>query len=376
LKYYIIAGEQSGDLHGSNLIKELKKTDPDARFRFWGGDMMQKEAGEPVRHMRNTAFMGFREVLLNLPLILNNIRLCKKDIISYNPDALILIDYPGFNLKMAKYATKKGIKVFYYISPKVWAWNISRVKKIKSYVPHMLTIFPFETEFYEKYGYKVDYVGNPLIDALEDYPFKDEDFSSFVSRNNLEKRPVVALLPGSRLREIEKCLPVMLELIPQYPQYQFVIACTGSVDKAFYERFVKGCNVKLLFDQTYALLKHSRAAIVVSGTATLEAALIGVPQVVCYKTGRLLYFLGKRLVKVPWISLVNLIMKREAVKELIQDQLNVERLSQEFSRIVNEGESRRQMLNDYRRLAGMLGGVSPSRKAACKIYNYLNKGQG
>lgn len=373
MKYYIIAGEPSGDLHSSNLIRELKKTDPGARFRFWGGDKMQEQAGRPVKHIRETSFMGFREVLLNLPTVWKNIRFCKDDIMQYNPDALILVDYPGFNLRIAKFATLKGIRVFYYISPKVWAWNRSRIRTIRKYVPHMLVILPFEAVFYEDYGYSVEYVGNPLIDSIKDYPHKDEQFDSFATRNNLQQKPVIALLPGSRLQEIEKCLPVMLKPAKKHTRYQFVIAGAPSVDPTFYKKFTKGYDVNIVFSQTYALLKHSRAAVVVSGTATLEAALIGVPQVVCYRAGRLSYILGRLIIKVPFISLVNLIMQKEVVRELIQDELNEENLSYELKRITEDTPERKQMLNDYSRLATMIGEGSPSKKAANKIFTTISQ---
>ncbi len=373
MKYYIIAGEPSGDLHASNLIRELKKSDPDARFRFWGGDKMQEQAGSPVKHIRETSFMGFREVLINLPSVWKNIRFCKYDILQYNPDALILVDYPGFNLRIAKYATLKGIKVFYYISPKVWAWNRSRVRTIKKYIPHMLVILPFEADFYKEYGYSVEYVGNPLIDSIKEYPYKDEDFDSFVSRNNLKEKPVISLLPGSRRQEIEKCLPVMLKPAKRYPRFQFVIAGAPSVDPSFYERFTMGHDVNIVFNQTYALLKHSRAAVVVSGTATMETALLGVPQVVCYRAGRLSYFLGRIIIKVPFISLVNLIMQKEVVKELIQDELNEEKLSEELNRIIDNTPERKRMLDDYSELSSLAGEGSPSKKAAKKIFTTISQ---
>jgi len=375
LKYYIIAGEPSGDLHGANLIKELKKTDPSPRFRFWGGDLMQAQAGLPVKHIRETSFMGFREVLLKIPEIWSNIRFCKKNIKEYNPDALVLIDYPGFNMIMAKYASKIGIPVIYYISPQIWAWHRSRVKKIKQYVDLMLTILPFEKDFYRGYNYNVQYVGHPLMDAMNQYRLNSEDFSTFIKRNYLENKPIIALLPGSRKQEIEKCLPAMLQMVPQHTQYQFVIAGAPNVGISFYQNFTKDYEVSTLFCQTYSILRQSQAAIVVSGTATLEAALMDVPQIVCYKSGQISYLLGKNFIKVPFISLVNLILNREAVKELVQHEMNNEILNRELESILNDKSKREQILSDYREIKKLLGRGSASEKAARKIYNHCAKAE-
>jgi lipid-A-disaccharide synthase len=373
MKYYIIAGEASGDLHGSNLMKALKQKDSEAVFRFWGGDLMHAEGGTLVRHISRTSFMGFWEVIRNITAVLANIRLCKKDIVNYNPDALILIDYPGFNLRMAKFAGRRGYPVFYYISPKVWAWNRSRVKVIKKYVDHMLTIFPFETSFYENYGYKTEFVGNPLVDAIENRPNKDEAFSRFAERNKLDSKPVIGMLAGSRIQEIEKSLPVMLSVMDDYPGYQFVIAGAPSIDPAVYHKYT-GNKVPVLFNQTYAILQQSVAAIVVSGTATLEAALLNVPMVVCYRGSYLSYQIARRFIKVKYISLVNIIMNREVVKELIQDEFNVKNLRKELARLLDiDGTERKKMLDDLEELGRMLGTGGASARAAASIAGYLEK---
>jgi lipid-A-disaccharide synthase len=370
MRYYIIAGEASGDLHGSNLMKALKQQDSDARFRFWGGDLMQAEGGTLVRHISGTSFMGFWEVLKNISAIYANIILCKKDLISYQPDALILIDYPGFNLRMARFAGSMGYPVFYYISPKVWAWNRSRVNVIKKYVDVMLTIFPFETSFYDQYGYKTDFVGNPLVDAIENRSCKDEAFSRFAERNSLGNKPVIGILAGSRIQEIEKSLPVMLSIIDYYPGYQFVIAGAPAIDPSFYHKFA-GNRVPVLFNQTYAILQQSVAAMVVSGTATLEAALLNVPMVVCYRGSFLSYQIARWFIKVKYISLVNLVMNREVVKELIQDEFNRENLRKELDRLLDQGPERKRMLDDLKELARVLGSGGASARAAAKIAGYL-----
>ena len=370
MRYYLIAGEASGDLHGSGLIKEIGRLDQNAEFRCWGGDLMKEAGGNLVRHIKSTSYMGFWEVAKNLNSIFAGIKFCKKDIAAYRPDALILIDYPGFNLRMARHAKRLGIRVFYYISPKVWAWNQSRVITIKKYVDHMLTIFPFETAFYERFGIRVDYVGNPLMDVIENYPFREESFDDFNKRNRLSGRPVIAILPGSRMQEIEKSLPVMLAAADNYDRYQFVIAGAPSIDEEVYRRFSPG-GVPVLYNQSYAILRQSAAAMVVSGTATLEAALLGAPQVVCYKGSFLSYQIAKRFIRVKFISLVNLIMGREVVKELIQDDFNSDNLTRELDKLLTDKKVRSKMRDDLIRLKQLVGSAGASRRTAEKVIGYL-----
>jgi len=370
MKYYIIAGEASGDLHGSGLMRALARLDGDAEFRFWGGDLMTAAGGNLVRHINKSSFMGFWEVFRNLRSILASIRFCREDLVAYKPDALILIDYPGFNLRMARYAWKSGIRVFYYISPKVWAWNPSRVKSIKRYVDHMFTIFPFETGFYEKFGYKVDYVGNPLLDVIENRPYKDEGFEEFRKRNGLSGKPVISILAGSRVQEIDNCLPVMLSVTGHYPEYQFVIAAAPSVSPDVYLKYTKG-RIPMLFNQTHACLQQSAAAMVVSGTATLETALLGVPQVVCYRGSFLSYQIARRLINVRFISLVNLIMEKEIVRELIQDNFNSDTLKEELDRLLGDNEYREKVVDGMLRLRKNIGEPGASERTARKIFGYL-----
>jgi lipid-A-disaccharide synthase len=370
MRYYIIAGEASGDLHGSGLMKALGRNDPDADFRFWGGELMKEAGGTPVRHIEQTSFMGFWEVLKNIGSIYQSIRLCKKDLLAYRPDALILIDYPGFNLRVARFAKNSGIRVFYYISPKIWAWNQSRINIIKRYVDHMLTIFPFETEFYSRFGYRVDYVGNPLMDAIENRPYREEKSDSFIQRNNLPEKPMIAILPGSRIQEIEQSLRLMLSVAADFPGHQFVIAGAPSVKAEVYHRITSG-RFALLYNQTYAILQQSVAALVVSGTATLEAALLGVPQVVCYRGSRLSYHIARHFIRVRYISLVNLIMDNEVVKELIQDEFNADNLRHELNRILNDSHHRDVMKGNFRKLRKVVGGAGASDRAAETIIRYL-----
>lgn len=373
MKYYIIAGEASGDLHASNLMKELKVQDPDASFRFWGGDLMQAQGGELVKHYRETAFMGFLTVVKNLGKIRANFNLCEKDLLDFDPDVLILVDYPGFNLRMAKFARKHHIRVHYYISPKVWAWKESRVKKIKAYVDRMFTIFPFETEFYQKHDYEVSFGGNPLLDAIESRPNKGEKFTEFAKRNSLSDKPIIALLAGSRKQEIERVLPVMLECVGSFPDYQFVIAAAPAITKEFYASVVGETDVQFVYGQTYDLLQQSQAAVVTSGTATLETALLRIPQVVCYLTGggKILFEIGKRILKVKYISLVNLIMDKLIVKELIQHTCTKEMITEELNQILFEKEYRSQMFHNYQLLNEKLGGPGASARFARMIYQDL-----
>lgn len=369
MKYYIIAGEASGDLHGSNLMKELKIQDPQAEFRFWGGDLMQQQGGTLVKHYKDLAFMGFSEVIMNLRTILNNIKICKKDIQEYKPDAVILVDYPGFNLRIAEFVKNLGIKVYYYISPQIWAWKTGRVHKIKKFVDRMFVILPFEKEFYSKYDFEVDFVGHPLLDAMKDLP--EMNLEKFKSEHGLDDRKVIAMLPGSRKQEIKKKLPIMLSVEKDFPEYQFVVAGAPSLDLEFYQE-IAGNQIKIISNKTYDLLRISEAALVTSGTATLETALLNIPEVVCYKGSRISYEIGKRVVKyIKFISLVNLIMDREVVKELIQQELNTKNLKSELTKILTEPK-RSQVLNDYKELREKLGGHGASERTAELIVWDLN----
>lgn len=362
MKYYIIAGEASGDLHASNLMRALKQTDPEAEFRFWGGDLMQAQGGELVKHYRELAFMGFAEVLFNLKTILSNISFCKKDISAFNPDAIIFIDYPGFNLRIAKWAKKEGYQTHFYISPQIWAWKENRIQAIKRDIDHMYVILPFEKEFYEeKHNFPVHFVGHPLIDAIgqKDLP----DVAAVKEEYQLDDRPIIAVLPGSRKQEISKMLEVMLSITPDFPEYQFVIAGAPSQDAEFYAPFIKQKNIKLIMNKTYDILSLSHAAMVTSGTATLETALFKIPEVVCYKGNYISYQIARRIVNLDYISLVNLIMKREVVKELIQDDFNTKTLKKEFKKILDE-ENRKRIFKDYFELERKLGGKGASEKTA------------
>lgn len=365
MKYYIIAGEASGDLHGSNLMKALYKEDPQAEIRFWGGDLMQAVGGTLVKHYKELAFMGFVEVLQNLGTILKNIALCKKDIESFNPDAIIFIDYPGFNMRIAKWAKQKQIATHYYISPQIWAWKESRIKAIKRDVDYMYVILPFEKEFYEvKHGYPVQFVGHPLIDEIED--FRTRDMDDFRAKHSLDERPIIALLPGSRKQEISKLLTEMLSVISKYPQYQFVIAGAPGQEEQFYKQFIKNKNCSFVFRETYALLNVAHAALVTSGTATLETALFKVPQVVLYKGSPISYAIAKRIIKLRYISLVNLIMDDDIVVELIQSDCNSKRIEEEFQKCI-EGAGRATMLRNYDLLIDKLGGKGASMQTAKAI---------
>lgn len=373
MKYYLIAGEASGDLHGSNLMKGLKNIDPEAEFRFWGGGLMQQQGGYLVKHYKETAIMGFLEVVLNLRKINNFLKICKKDILKYAPDVLILIDYPGFNLRIAEFAQAKGIKVYYYISPKIWAWKESRIKKIKAFVDRMFVIFPFEVEYFKKHNYPVDYAGNPLLDAVQEKINEPGSFDEFITNNGLENKPIVAILAGSRKQEIDRNLGVMLEIIQNYKNYQFIIAAAPSIEPDYYQKFVRNNKVKVVFNQTYDVLKHADAALVTSGTATLETALFNVPQVVCYRAGNVSYFIAKQFVKTQYISLVNLVMNAEVVKELIQFEMNAEKLTTELNKLLYDNDYRQEMLNNYEKLREKLGGNGASERVANLLYTYLQK---
>ncbi len=368
MKYYIISGEASGDLHASNLMKALKIEDSHAEFRFWGGDLMQEVGGTLVKHYKDLAFMGFAEVFMNLRTILNNIKFCKKDLLKYAPDALILVDYPGFNLRIAEFAKKNNITVHYYISPQIWAWKENRIKKIKRDVDQMYVILPFEREFYqEKHDFPVHFVGHPLLDAIANRTPVDPAF--FAAENDLTDKPIIALLPGSRKQEISKMLAIMLAMAPKFPDHQFVIAGAPGQDLSFYHKFLSDDNIAIVENKTYDLLSVSTAALVTSGTATLETALFKVPEVVCYKGNELSYQIGKRLVNVKYISLVNLILDKEVVTELIQDDFNETRLEDELFKILDH-KGREAMFNQYYELEKALGGKGASEKTAKLIIKY------
>jgi lipid-A-disaccharide synthase len=367
MKYYIISGEASGDLHGSNLIKELKKRDAGADIRCWGGDKMEAAGATLVKHYKELAFMGFLEVIKNLGTILKNISFCKEDILQYKPTALILIDYPGFNLRIAKWAKEQGIPVIYYISPQVWAWKENRVKLIKNCVDKMLVILPFEKEFYKKWNFEVEYVGHPLVEVVDEYQASGIKYP--LSANT------IALLPGSRQQEILKKLPIMLEVAKHFPDHQFVVAKAPGLDESFYASLLKPySNVSSVVNKTYDLLVQSKAALVTSGTATLETALFAVPEVICYKGSAFSYQIAKRLIKIKFIGLVNLIMDKEVVKELIQDDLTVENLKYELNLLLTNAAKQQLLKEDYNALKKLLSqGGHASANAAESIYAYLLK---
>jgi lipid-A-disaccharide synthase len=407
MKFYIIAGEASGDLHGSNLIKELKKLDADANIRCWGGDKMQEAGGTLVKHYRELAFMGFTEVLMNLRTIFRNLKFCKEDILQFKPDALILIDYPGFNLRIAKWARKMRnekleirnekviqpapltAKIIYYISPQVWAWKENRVKMMKECIDKMIVILPFEKDYYKnKWNWEVEYVGHPLVEVVSSQESRRSEAGRDADRSvsigsrptglagqKLSDKPIIALLPGSRKQEIAKKLPVMLEVSKNFPGYQFIIAQAPSVDESFYKTFAQGYNnVSTVKNQTYNLLLQAKAALVTSGTATLETALFGVPEVVCYKGSFLSYQIGKRLVHVKFISLVNLIMDKMVVKELIQSDLTIENLEKELTALLTDEKRIATLKNDYAALKDLLGQEgNASAKAVASITNFLRQ---
>ena len=369
MKYYIIAGEASGDLHGSNLIKALKEKDGQANIRCWGGDLMEAAGGKVVKHYRDLAFMGFWEVLKNIRTIFKNIRFCKSDISAFQPDALILIDYPGFNLRIADWAKMEGLKVNYYISPQLWAWHSSRVKKIKKSVDRMFVILPFEKDFYQKYDYKVDFVGHPLLDVVNQYA----PVENFKEKNKLSEHPIIALLPGSRKQEISRMLPEMIKVKEYFPDYQFVIAAAPSIPAEYYQELIGATEgIKIVHGQTYDLLSNAGAALVTSGTATLETGLFSVPQVVCYKGSRFSYLIAKRLVNVKYISLVNLILDQPLLKELIQDEFNVENLKIELTKVLDEQQAKK-MKEGYRSLKEKLGNSGASEKTADLVLKYLRQ---
>lgn len=369
MKYYLIAGERSGDLHGSNLIKGIRGKDRDAELRGWGGDLMAAEGMDLVKHYRDTAFMGFLEVARNIFTIRNLMESCKKDILAYRPDALILIDYPGFNLRIAAFAKKHGIKVLYYISPKVWAWNERRAFNIRKVVDRMFVIFPFEVAFYKRFDYEVEYVGNPLMDAIAAFK-PDPDFAV---KNELSEKPVIAILPGSRKQELEGMLTTMLSIRSEFQDYQFLIAGVDNLDPSLYSQFEALPDTKVIYGKTYDILHQATAAVVTSGTATLETALLNVPEVVVYRTSAVSYWIAKQLIKVRFISLVNLIADREIVRELIQGDFNTARLAKELRGILPGGEERTKMLADYEELSQLVGGAGASEKAGSSMVDWVLK---
>jgi lipid-A-disaccharide synthase len=371
MKYYIIAGEASGDLHGSNLMKALYEEDSTAEIRFWGGDLMQQVGGKLVKHYRELAFMGFAEVILNLKTIFKNISFCKNDIENFNTDVIIFIDYPGFNMRIAKWAKLKGIKTHYYISPQIWAWKENRIATIKRDLDKLYVILPFEKEFYEvKHNFPVEFVGHPLIDAIHNR--KTIDGEVFRKENNLDEKPIIAILPGSRKQEISKMLTIMLSVVDDFPDYQFVIAGAPSQEISFYNTFLTTKNVKFIANKTYDLLANSYAALVTSGTATLETALFKVPEVVCYKGSWASYQIAKKVVTLKYISLVNLIMDEEVVTELIQNNCNTKNIKQELSKIL-DSNYRNQLLEKYNQLEQKLGGIGASKKTAHLIFSAISK---
>lgn len=376
MKYYLIAGEASGDLHGSNLMKELKLTDPGAEFRFFGGDLMAAVGGELVKHYREMAFMGFVNVLLNLKTIGRNLELCRKDILRFQPDVIILIDYPGFNLRIAEFAKKNNIRVFYYISPKIWAWKEYRVRKIKAFVDEMFTIFPFETGFYAKHGFEVNYVGNPLMDSLAEFRTKALPKDEFFKKNNFDNRPVVALLAGSRVQEIKGTLPLMVKIAAAFPQFQFVVAGVNSIDAGLYHTWLAESEIKLIFNQTYDLLNNAHTALVASGTAALETALFNVPQTVIYKVegGWLTDFVMRNFViKTIGVSLPNIIMNEEIIVELVQKKMTFSNVKAEMGKLLSDENYRQKIQSDYQRLREWMGGPGCSKKAAQKMVEKLRE---
>ncbi len=371
MKYYIIAGEPSGDLHASNFMKELKVLDAQFDFCFLGGDLMEQVANrKPTIHIKQMAFMGFVDVAKNLGKIKRNFKIVKQDILNYQPDVLILVDYPGFNLRMAKWAKEKGIKVFYYISPTVWAWKENRVEIIKKYVDKLFVILPFEEEFYKKHNYKVHFVGHPLLDAIEErkqnMPTKDE----FISKNKLSQKPIVAVLPGSRKQEVDYMFDIMLDVVDNLKEYQFVIAGTDNLPSEVYNN-ARNKGIPVVFNQTYELMRYAVAGVIKSGTSSLESALFELPEVICYKGGALSFFIAKQLVNVKYIGMPNLIMDKPVVKELIQNELTAKNITTELNLLLKDQEYRANILNDYKEIKTKLGGVGASIRMATEVYNSL-----
>ncbi len=369
MRYFLVAGEASGDLHASNLMAQIKEHDSDADFMFFGGDLMQAQGGVMLKHYREMAYMGLFEVIANIGKVKANFKLCKQKLLEYNPDAFILVDYPGFNLRMAEFAHEHHIKTFYYISPKIWAWKKKRAYKVKKFIDKMFVIFPFEVEFYKQFDYKVEYVGNPLIDAMR---LKEKDImpkEQFFEKYNI-KKPVIALVPGSRKSEIKYILPEMLKVMPHFEQYKFIICGAPSIPKDYYKEIIGSNNVELIFDQTYTIVKHAVAAVVASGTATLETAFLNTPQVVCYKFMPLSYTVASPFIKVKYFSLVNIILNKPAVKEILQYKLDTQIIEELRSILFNDLYAER-MLNDYRQIHSILGNGSASQATAKRIVEIL-----
>ena len=375
MKYYLIVGEASGDLHASNLMKALKLADPEAEFRFFGGDLMTQIGGTRVKHYKELAYMGFIPVLLHLRTIFANMKQCKEDVVNWNPDVLILVDYPGFNLSIAKYVkAHTSIPIYYYISPKIWAWKEYRIKNIRRDVDELFSILPFEVEFYRKHHYPIHYVGNPCVDAVDTFIRSTQrNFEEFIKENNLSEKPIIALLAGSRKQEIKDNLPDMIRAASRMGGYQLVLAGAPGIDMSYYEPFINGTLVKIVFGQTYPLLRVAEAALVTSGTATLETALFRVPQVVCYHTpiGKVISFLRRHVLKVPYISLVNLIAGKEVVRELVADTMTVENMECELYSLLFDKNVRQQMLDEYDRIINILGSAGASERAAQQMIELL-----
>lgn len=370
MKYYVIAGEASGDLHAANLISEIKKNDNNASFRGLGGDNMIQQGVHVTKHINQLAFMGFMRVLMNIRTVLKNINICKKDILEFKPDAIILVDYPGFNLRIAKFAHKIGIKVIYYISPQIWAWKQSRIHRIKKVVDKMFVILPFEKDFYNKFNYDVEYVGNPVLDAIANYKFKTKE--EFIIHNNLYDKPIIAVLPGSRKQVITELLPVMIEAANQFSDYQIVIGGVDVVDKNIYNDEVENGNMFVIYNQTYDILKHADVAIVNSGTASLEAGIIGTPSMLCYKADSISYFVIKRILKIKYVGLVNIICNANIVKELLQNKFTVNNITEELNRLLFDKAYKAQQQNGLEHLRMIIGDKGASKKCAISISKFLN----
>lgn len=379
MKYFIIAGEASGDLHGSNLMREIKEKDPQADFLFFGGDLMQAQGGRLIKHYKEMAFMGFITVVRNIRAVLRNFDLCYRELESYKPDCVILIDYPGFNLRVARYVKKKfKLPVYYYVSPQIWAWKEGRIKQIKKYIDKLYCILPFEVKFYKKHRYEAHYVGSPVVDAVESHPHRAEGFGKFIQANALSTKPVVALLSGSRQQEIKDNLPIMLEATKHLTDHQLILAAAPGIEPAFYDSFIAPYNVKVLYGQTYRVLQNATAALVTSGTATLETSLFRVPQAVCYyvKGGKWAYRLYRMVIKVDYISLVNLIAEKKVVRELVAHKLSVESARKQIDKLLFDQTYRTKMLSDYERVIRKLGEPGASKRTATMICDDLMQKMG
>jgi lipid-A-disaccharide synthase len=372
MKYYIIAGEASGDLHGSNLIKGLKEADPDAQFRVWGGDLMQAQGAHLVSHYKETAVMGFVEVLYSIRKIFSNLNHCKKDILEYNPDIVILIDYPGFNFRIAKFAKENNLTVFYYISPKVWAWKEGRIKKLKQYTDRLFIIFPFEIEYFRKRGINAVYKGNPLIDAITEHPSSSETPEQFRDDIKIDNRPIIGLLPGSRMMEIKYLLPRMVKVAEKFPEFNFLLATAPSIPDEVYHEYIKETEIKLLKSRAYSIMKNAQVTILSSGTASLEAALLGSPQIVCYGGNEISYQIAKRLVKVKYVSLVNLILNKKVVKELLQHDCTPENIEKELLSLM-QSPRLSKIKKEYEKIWKILGGKGASLRVAEAMIEEYNK---